>query len=74
MIGDLKTAKKIDLEIMAYRIEFTFIEYINVLDSNFIGAKTTSYTLPPPIYKISDLNLMLESLNFNEVNVKITNN
>ena len=44
MFEELKTAKNFELDVMVYRNELTFTKYIDVLDSNFIGAKTTAYT------------------------------
>ena len=53
-------------------MELTYDEIVNILDKKYFAGSTVGYTLPPGIYEISDLNLMLKSLIPNEVKVNIT--
>ena len=47
---------------MVYRLELTYTEIEYILDTKYIAATSTRYTLPPGIYEISDFDLMLWSL------------
>ena len=57
---------------MVYEMELPYNEIIDILDVKCIAGSTIGYTLPPGVYEISDINLMLMSLLPSEVNVKIT--
>ena len=45
---------------MVFRMELTHHEIAEILDSNYIDEKTIGHSLPPGIYKITDLKLMLK--------------
>ena len=47
---ELKKAKYIDLEDLAYRMQLTYDEIIDVLDLKYIPTKRTGYILNPGIY------------------------
>ena len=47
---------------MVFKMELTYHEVADKLDTQYIDAKTSGYTLPPGIYEISDIKLMLKSL------------
>ena len=47
---------------MVYRMELNYDEIVDILDRNYIAGSTNGYTIPPGIYEISDLNLMLKHL------------
>ena len=46
---------------MVFRLELTYTEILNILDMNYIDASITRYILPPGVYEISNINLMLTS-------------
>ena len=73
ILAELKRVKYEDLEDMVYRMELTYDEIVDILDIKYIPGSTIGYTLPPGLYEISDINLMLKSLVPNGVKVKITN-
>ena len=60
--SELKRVKCRDLEYMVYRLQLTYDEIINILDVKYRAGSTIGYTLPPGVYKIGDINLMLKSL------------
>ena len=74
IIEELKNVKCNDLENLVFRIQLTYREIEYLLDVKHISASSTGYTLPPGIYKISDLSLMIKSLLPNEGKVSITKN
>ena len=47
---------------MVFRMELTYREIENTLDNKYIETSVTGYILPPGIYQISDINIMLKSL------------
>ena len=47
---------------MAYRMGLTYDKIVDLLDIKFIAGSTYGYILPPGIYEISDLILMVKSL------------
>ena len=57
---------------MVSGMEATYDEVSIILDKKVISPRTTSYSLPPRIYKISDLVSMLKSSSPGEVAGKIT--
>ena len=61
-----------DLKDMVYRMELTYNEIFDLLDMKFITGSTIGYTLPPRIFEISDLNLILKSILPNEVEINNT--
>ena len=59
---ETKWVKYRDLEDMVYRLQITYDEIIGILDVKYISGSTIGYTIPPGVYEISDINLMLKSL------------
>ena len=57
---------------MAFRMDLTFDELIDILDTKLIAASSAGHTLPPGIYEISDNNLTLKSLIPDDVEVIFT--
>ena len=57
---------------MIYRLQLTYDEIIDILDDKYNAGSTIGYTLPPGVYEISDINLMLKSLLPGKVKVIIT--
>ena len=56
---------------MVYMLQLTYDDYIDMLDVKYIAGLTIGYTLPPGVYEISDINLMLMSLLPGKVKVSI---
>ena len=48
------------MEILFYRKELTYDEFMDVLDKKSFPSQRTSCTLPPGIYKIGDINKALQ--------------
>ena len=71
ILEELKNSKYKDLEDLVYRFQLTYDEIIEILDLNYIPTTIKGYTLPPGIYKISDISLMFKSLLSKDVKVKI---
>ena len=59
---------------MAFRMQLTYNEIVDILNVKYFAGSTIGYTLPPGVYKIKDINLLLKSLLPNEVKVNIKNN
>ena len=59
---------------MVFRTQLTYNENENILDTKFIDASTTGYTLEPGLYEISDITFMLKSLLPENIKMKITIN
>ena len=57
---------------LVFRTELSYSEIEDILEVKYIATKTTGYTLPPGLYEISDLILIMTSLVPNEVRVIIT--
>ena len=57
---------------MVFRLELTYHEVAEILDTKFIVAKSTGYTFPPGIYEVFDNHLMLKSLLPDDVKVNFT--
>ena len=55
----MKNGEYIDLENMVFRMELTYHDVADMLDTQYIVAKTTGYTLPPGIYESNVIKLML---------------
>ena len=47
---------------MVYRMEINYDGSVDILDRIYFAGSTKRYTLPPGLYEISDLNLMLKYL------------
>ena len=48
-------------------MQLTYNEIVDNLDVKYFAGSTDGYTLPPGIYGISDINLLLKSLLPNKV-------
>ena len=57
---------------MVFSMELTHHEIAEKFDTKYIATSSTGYILPPSIYKISDITLMLKSLLPDDVKVKNT--
>ena len=57
---------------MISRLQLTYDEIIDILDVKYISGSTIGCTLPPGVYKISDINLMLKSSPPGKVKINIT--
>ena len=55
----LNRVKHRDLEDMVHRLQLTYDETVDFLDVKSIAASTIGYLFPPGVYKINDINLML---------------
>ena len=53
-------------------MQLTYEEIIDILDIEYIAGSTNGYTLPPGVYVVSDLKLMLKSLLHDDVKVSLT--
>ena len=69
---ELKRIKYRHLEGMVFRLQLTYDEIIDILDVKYISGSTIGYTLPPGVYEISDINLMLKSLLHGKAKLKTT--
>ena len=57
---------------MVSRMEITYDETVDIIDIKYFVESTIGYTLPPGIYEVINLNLMLKPLLPNEVDVNNT--
>ena len=57
---------------MVFRMEYTYYEVAEILDTKHIDAKSIAYSFAPGIYEDFDINLMLNSFFPDEAKVKIT--
>ena len=57
---------------MVFGMELTYHEVAEILDTKNIDAKSTGYTLPPGLYEVFVINLILKSLLPDDVKVKFT--
>ena len=71
-LSELRKVKYRDLEDLVYRLQLTYEEIIDILDENFTAGSIIGYTLPPNIYEINDINLMLKSLLPGKVKLNFT--
>ena len=63
----MKNADYNDLKDMVFRMELTYSEIEEILDTKNIATSSTRYTLPTGVRELSDINLMLKSILSNEV-------
>ena len=54
-------------------MQLTYNEYVDIFDVKNIVESIDGYTLPPGIYEISDISLMIKYLLPNMIKVEITN-
>ena len=47
---------------MVYRIQLTYNEIVDNMYVEYIAASTIGYTIPPGMYKITDINRMIKSI------------
>ena len=57
---------------MVYRLQITFDEIVDIWNVKHIAGSSIGYTLPPGVYKISDIILVLKSLLPTKFEEKIT--
>ena len=57
---------------MIFRLQLTYSEIEYILDVKYIDTKAVGYTLPPGIYEISEINLMVKCWLPDEVKIDIT--
>ena len=57
---------------MVYRLELTYSELTEILDTKYIAASPSGCAFPPSSYEIKDLILMLYSLPPVDVKVNVT--
>ena len=57
---------------MVYSMDLSYDEIVDTLDVNYIAGSINGYTLPPGIYEITDISLMLKSSLPNKAKVKTT--
>ena len=57
---------------MRYRFQLTYDEIVDILNLKYFPTTTIGYTLPPSLYEIIDINIMLKSFLPKEVKIKIT--
>ena len=72
IIEELKKVKYIDIEDLAYRMQLTYDELIDVLDLKYISTKRIGYSLNPGIDEVIDLNNTLKHILPDNVKVSIT--
>ena len=52
-------------------MELTSDKIVDILDVNYIAGSTNGYSIPPGIYKPTDITLMMKSSLPNKVKVKL---
>ena len=72
ILAESKRVKYKDVEDLVFGIDITCDEIVDLLEFKLTAGSTTEYILPPNIYEIIVLNLMIKSLLPNEVKVNIT--
>ena len=60
-----------ELEGMVYRMELTYDETVDILEVIYIAGHTIGNTIPPRIYELIDITLMIKSLLPNKFYKKI---
>ena len=73
ILSELKRVEHKGLEHMVYWMQLTYNETVDMLDVKNIAGSTIGYTLPPGVYEITDINLMIKSVRPEGVKVNITN-
>ena len=53
-------------------MELTYVEIVDILDVDYFGESTIGYTIPPTIYEIIGIYVILKSLLPNKVKLKVT--
>ena len=71
-IEELKNAKFNDLEDLVYRMQLTYDEIINILDSKYIPTKSMGYSIEPNIYNVVDLNKTLKKILPNNIKINVS--
>ena len=74
ILAELSRVKCWDLEDLVFRMQITYDEFVDILDMKYNAGSTNRYALPPAIYKISHLCLILKSELPNELKVNIAIN
>ena len=70
----MKSVEYSDLEDTVFRLELTYSEITEILDTKYISTSSIGNKFRPGIYNVSDLNLMLKSLLPDLVEVSVTIN
>ena len=72
ILGKLKNEKNNDLEGIVFRLELTYGEITEILVIKNTPTISTGYGLPPSIYEINDLNIMIKTSLLDDAKVDIT--
>ena len=59
LLEELEIAKYKNLEDMVYRMQLTYVDFMDKLDLKYIPSKRTSYILPPGLYEGTDIDTIL---------------
>ena len=72
ILGRIKSGNYKNIIDIVFRVEITFDEIIDVLDTKYFNASSTGYTLPPGKYKFIDPKSMFNTLLPVDIKVDIT--
>ena len=72
ILEELKKIKYNDIGDLAYRMQLTYNEIIDILDLEYIPTKRIGYSLNPGVYEVIDLNNMFKYILPDNVKVTIT--
>ena len=72
ILEELKNVRYNDLTNLVYRMQLTYDEIIDVLDSKYISIKRIGYSLKTGIYEIVDLNNSLKHILPDNIKVNVT--
>ena len=68
----MKNAKYNDLEDLVYRMQLTYNEIIDILDSEYVPTKRMGYSIEPNIYNVVDLNKTLKKISPNNIKINVS--
>ena len=72
ILEELKIVKYNDLEDLVYRMQLTYDEIIDILDSKYVPTKRIGCSLKPNIYQIKDINETLKNISPDNVKISVT--
>ena len=72
ILARFRRVKYKDLPDVVFRMELTYDENVDILDTKYFAGSTVGYTLPPGINEFSDLNMILHSLLPDDIKVVTT--
>ena len=72
LVEELRTSKYNDIADFVYRMQLTYDEIVDILDSKFIPSKRTGYSPNPVIYEVVDSNNTLKFKLPDNVKVSVT--